>query len=197
LLSDEHQVYLMDEHGQYVRSLVKAKADAIFCDSTRKVAYYAAGEAGDEKNRAIWSVPLAGGTPQKLMPLSHVASMVYSADGTRAAYIVREGDKATATIIDLDRRSVAREIPLADVAPGTLPHFTPDGKVLAFVEQQPQGFALAAQPLDGTPARLITTWFKSPILDFGWSPGGKTLAILWDRSTSDAAVIEDTSKESR
>ncbi len=190
-LNDVDQLLFIDPHGQYVRSLVKTPADSVFCNSVDKIAYYA---EGDEKSRAIWSVPLDGGTPRKLMSLAKAAPMVYSADGRLAAYVVHEGASAIATLIDLDKRSILRELRLPFYASDTLPHFTPDGKSLAYVEQQPQGYALAAEPIDGSAARVLTIWFKTPVLDFSWSPQGKMLAILWDRSTSDAATITDTAK---
>jgi hypothetical protein len=61
------------------------------------------------------------------------------------------------------------------------------------VKEGDQGFALIARPLDSSPTRTISAWFKKPIQDFGWSPSGKSLAILLDRSTSDVAVITDKS----
>ena len=191
-LGDDNQLYLVDPHGQFVRALVKTRADAMFCDSANQMAYYA---DGDEKNRAIWSLPLAGGAPRKIMSLAKAAPMVHSGNGALVAYVIHEGEKATATIVNLNQHAVVRELRLANHAYDTLPHFTPDGKALAYVEQQPQGYALAAQPLDGAPVRVLTLWFKTPVLDFGWSPQRKTLAILWDRSTSDAALIKDTSKK--
>jgi len=107
--------------------------------------------------------------------------------------VLKNEGHTVATVISLEQRKVVRELPLANQAEGTLPHFAPDGKSLAFVEQQEQGFALAVQPLDGSAPRILTTWFKNPITDFGWSPSGKKLAILSERSTSNVALITDTS----
>jgi hypothetical protein len=193
-INEVDQLFFIDAHGQYVKTLVKTRGDAMFCNAENNIAYYAEGKPPD---RFIWSLPLAGGTPHKLMSISPKAPIVYARDGRNAAYVLDDAGKSTATVINLDQRKVTTELPLVDHGPETLPHFTPDGKALAYVEQGKQGFALALQPLDGSPSRLLTTWFKSSILDFGWSPSGKSLAILWDRSTSDAAVITDQSKKPR
>jgi Tol biopolymer transport system component len=108
-----------------------------------------------------------------------------------------DAGSSKATIISIEQRKVVKELSLANHVKGTLPHFTPDGHALAFVEEQKQGFALAVSPLEGSAPRLLTTWFKASILDFGWSPSGKTLAIMWDHSTSDAALITDKSTKPR
>ena len=184
------QIYVMNSHGQFVKTLVKTKGSAMFCDRQSRSVYYFEGES---KEPAIWSVPLAGGTPSKLMSIPEEAVIVYSSDGRFAAYVAGDAGNSTATLLDLDHRKVIRKIPLSKYVVDTLPHFTPEGRGLAYVEQQSQGFALAVQPLDGSAPRQMTTWFKAPIQDFGWSPSGRTLAIAWDRSTSDVALITDKS----
>ncbi len=184
------QLYLMDSQGHFVRTLVKIPGSGMFCGQENKLAYYS---DDDSKDPSIWSVPLAGGPPHKLISIPHVAPIVYSADGKLAAYISENSGRSSATILSLDQSKILREIPIADHVRGTLPHFTAGGKDLAFVEQQKQGFALVLQPINGSAPRILTTWFKNPITDFGWSPSGKYLAIMWDRSTSDVALIKDKS----
>lgn len=188
------QLYLVDSHGQFVRTILKTRGDAVFCDHDNKLAYYS---DADSKDPSIWSVPLAGGASRKLMSIPNVAPIVYSIDGKNAAYVLDDAGSSKATIISIEQRKVVKELSLANHVKGTLPHFTPDGHALAFVEEQKQGFALAVSPLEGSAPRLLTTWFKASILDFGWSPSGKTLAIMWDHSTSDAALITDKSTKPR
>jgi Tol biopolymer transport system component len=188
------QLYLVDANRQFLRTLVKIRGGDMFCNPKNESAYYS---EADSKEPSIWSVPLAGGSPRKLMSIPHAAPIVYSSDGRYAAYILDNGGRSIATILNLDQRKIMREIPLSNHAQGTLPHFTHDGGALAFVEQQKEGFALALQPIDGSAPRILTTWFKDPISEFDWSPSGKTLAIMWDRSTSDVALITDKSTKPR
>jgi Tol biopolymer transport system component len=188
------QIYLVDSHGHFVRTLVKMQGSGLFCSQENKLAYYS---DTDPKDPSIWSVPLAGGAPLKVMSIPHAAAIVYSATGKIAAYLLDNGASSTATIMNLDQRKVVREIPIANHVHETLPHFTPDGSALAFVEQEMQGFALASQPISGSAPHILTTWFKDPIKDFGWSTSGKSLAIMWDRSTSDVALITDKSAKPR
>jgi hypothetical protein len=184
------QLYLVNPQGQMVRTIVKARGSGVYCDQAHQSVYYLAAGSSDS---SIWTVPLAGGTPHKLISIPHAAPIVYSSDGRLAAYVLDNAGHPTATIINLDRRQVLRDLPLASHSHGTLPHFNHDASALVFVQQQSQGFALASQPLDGSAPRILTSWFKNPISDFGWSPSGKNLAILWDRSTSDVALIRDNS----
>jgi DNA-binding winged helix-turn-helix (wHTH) protein/Tol biopolymer transport system component len=189
-----NQIYLVDSHGHFVRTLVKVQGSGMFCSQENKLAYYS---AADPKDPSIWSVSLAGGAPRKVMSIPHAAAIVYSVNGKTAAYVLDNGAGSTATIMNLDQRKVVREFSIANHVHETLPHFTPDGSALAFIEQQKQGFALASQPMSGSEPRILTTWFKDPIKDFGWSPSGKTLVIMWDRSTSDVALITDKSAKPR
>jgi serine/threonine protein kinase len=188
------QLYLVSSRGQMVRTIVKIRGNGVFCDQEHQLVYYADANSGDP---SIWAVPLAGGTPHKLMSIPHVAPIVYSNDGKLAAYVLDKAGSSTATIINLDEHKAVRDLPLTGRAQGTLPHFNHDGSALAFVEQQKQGFALVSQPIDGSAPRLLTSWFKDSISDFEWAPSGKTLAIMWDRSTSDVALITDKSAKDR
>lgn len=188
-LNEESQLYTVDSKGQYIASIVKARGQGLFC-ADNKLIYYSEVES---KDSSILSVPIEGGTPSKLLAIPQEAPLVYSQDGKKAAYLLNTANGATATVIDLLQRKTAESVLLEQHVPGTLPHFTPDGKALAFVKEGDQGFALIARPLDSSPIRTLSAWFKKPIQDFGWSPSGKSLAILLDRSTSDVAVITDKS----
>ncbi len=184
------QIYLVNSHGLFLRTLVKTLGSGMFCDKENELVYYS---DINSKDSSLWAVPLAGGVPRKLMPVPRDAPIVYSADGKFAAYMVDNGGRTTATIINLDRHRGVRDLPLVNHAQNTLPHFTPDGDALAFVEQQKEGFALALQPIDGSEPRILTSRFKDPISDFGWSPSGKTLAVMWEHATSDVLLVKDKS----
>jgi eukaryotic-like serine/threonine-protein kinase len=188
------QLYLVDSRGQMVRTIVKTRGNGMFCDQKHQLVNYLDASSGDP---SIWAVPLAGGIPHKLMSIPRVAPMVYSNDGKLAAYVSDSSGRSTATIINLDERKSVRDLPLTGHVEGTLPHFNHDGDALAYVEQQKQGFALVSQPINGLAPRILTNWFKDPISDFGWAPSGKTLAIMWDRSTSDVALITDKATKPR
>ena len=185
------QLYLIDTNGQFVKTLLKTWANSMFCSQGDGLVYYVDRSVNDP---AIWSMRLAGDTTHKVMPLSHFAPVVYSSDGKQAAYVSEQGGRATAVIIDLNQHKIAGELPLPGFVHGSLPHFTPDRRSLAFVRQEKDVFTLALAPLDGSTPRSFPKSFDKSILDFGWSPSGKRLAILWDASTSDGAVLTDDTK---
>jgi len=184
------QLFMVDSHGRFIKTLIKtAGAGDTFCSQKNESVYYAILDSPDP---AIWSLSLAGGTPHKLMPISHIAPIAYSADGELAVYLASDaGDSAR--IVNLDQHEVVRDLPLTNHAQGTLLRFSPDKKSVIYVEQQKQGYALVLQPLDGSAPHRLTDWFRNPVTDFNWSPSGKTLAILWEHSTSDVALITDKS----
>jgi DNA-binding winged helix-turn-helix (wHTH) protein/Tol biopolymer transport system component len=185
------QLYLIDTNGQFVKTLLKTWANSMFCSQGAGLVYYVDRSVNDP---AIWSMRLADETTQKVMPLSHFVPVVYSSDGKQAAYVSEQGDRATAVIIDLNQHKIAGQVPLPGFVHGSLPHFTPDRRSVAFVKQEKNVFTLALAPLDGSTPRPFPKSFDKAILDFGWSPSGKRLAILWDASTSDGAVLTDDTK---
>jgi Tol biopolymer transport system component len=123
--------------------------------------------------------------------------VVYSKDGKYAAYLAGDADSYKARLVDIAQRRVVKELFLSNHVKQTLPHFTPDGKALAFVAHENDGFVLAFRPLDGGKIYFAPTSSKAPIADFGWSPGGRSLAILSDHSTSDVAILIDSTASSR
>jgi serine/threonine protein kinase/Tol biopolymer transport system component len=190
-LNGENQLYRVDSRGHFLRTLVKTKHHGgnAFCDQENQLAYY--GEDGSSEPSILSA--LTAGAPNKAISMPQGAPVVYAADGKLAAYVLNDAGRSTGTIVNLEQRKVARELPLVDHVQGTLPHFTADAKALGFVEQSKEGFAISLQPLDASTSRQLTSWFKDPITDFGWSPSGKLLAIMWDKSTSDVALITDKS----
>lgn len=184
-VNNEFWLLLTDSHGQYLRTLIKVQAGGMFCQQDKDRVYYSPANSAEA---SIWSVPLSGGEAKKLLPLPRPSPVVYSSDGRFAAYLVESAGRSTAGVVDLNERKVEREFTLGNHAQGTLPHFTPDGHALAFVEEEKGGFSLVIQPLDGSKPHSVTGRFKDPILDCGWSPSGKLLAIYLDESTSDDNV---------
>jgi len=77
-------------------------------------------------------------------------------------------------------------------------HFTPDGKSLAFVVEEDGVDDIWIQPIDGSKGRKLTNFHNSQtILDFRWSPNGKSLGLLRFNSVSDVVLLRNTSNTSR
>lgn len=73
-------------------------------------------------------------------------------------------------------------------------HFTPDGKAVAFARVEKGVGNIWVLPLDGSPAKQITSFDSEIIIDFGWSPDGKRLAVLRFSSTDDIILLRDAGK---
>ena len=67
--------------------------------------------------------------------------------------------------------------------------FTPDGTALAYVIRENGVDNLWLQPLKGDRGQRITDRNSEEVLDFGWSPDGKSLAILSGHSDSDVVLL--------
>jgi Tol biopolymer transport system component len=128
---------------------------------------------------AIWTVPIAGGTPAKL---TDGASGALSPDGASLAIIDNLGALGVCSLPRCaDRRtigSVPLDSPLA---------WTPDGRSVAY----PRDANLWAQPIDGGPARQLTRFADTrPIGYFAWSRDGKRLAISRSTVTNDIVLLK-------
>jgi Tol biopolymer transport system component len=70
--------------------------------------------------------------------------------------------------------------------------FTPDGKSVAYAIGENGVDNLWIQPLDGSPGRKITNFNAEEILEFHWSPDGKTLGILRGHIDSDVVLLQES-----
>jgi Tol biopolymer transport system component len=73
----------------------------------------------------------------------------------------------------------------------TYPHFTPDGKALAYTIHVNGVDNICVQTLNGSPAYPITAFKSEEIFDFHWSPSGDKLGIVRGRTDSNVVLIHD------
>ncbi len=69
------------------------------------------------------------------------------------------------------------------------PRFTPDCRSIAYQVREDRGVAIWAQPLDGSPGRLITSAEPDEIGNFHWSLDGHMLAVSRIHRVRDIALI--------
>lgn len=67
----------------------------------------------------------------------------------------------------------------------------PDGKALVYAITDNGVDNLWVQPLDHSPGRLLTHFTSEQIIDFHWSPDGKTLAVLRQSNAADAVLLRE------
>ncbi len=70
--------------------------------------------------------------------------------------------------------------------------FTADGKAVIYPVTRNGVDNLWLQPLDGSPGRQITNFKSDQIVNFRWSPDGKTLGVLQQRVEGDVVLLRDT-----
>jgi eukaryotic-like serine/threonine-protein kinase len=69
--------------------------------------------------------------------------------------------------------------------------FTPDGKAVAYAISDKGVGNIWVQPLDGSAGRQITNFTADRIVEFRWSPDGKTLAVTRVHDVSDVVLLRE------
>ncbi len=141
---------------------------------------------------SAWAIPIQGGTPHKLLDLPPLASVIYSSSGKIAAYTDQSSGGRIVTVEDLATQKTIRKLELKDYAEDSALHFSRDDKAVIYVQNLGQDLALIYQPINGSPSHIVARLGHERVSDFAWSPSGKELAVLRSISTSDIALISDT-----
>ena len=98
-------------------------------------------------------------------------------------------------VIKLSELSSKRLLPPLGVEDSTSntypPRFSLDDKGLVYQVIRDGGHTLIYQPLDGGASRTILTPVSESLPDFAWSPSGKELAVIRQKSSSDVVLIRD------
>jgi eukaryotic-like serine/threonine-protein kinase len=69
--------------------------------------------------------------------------------------------------------------------------FSPDGKAIAYATDDKGVGNIWLQPLDGSPGRALTNFGSDQIVEFRWSPDGKSLAVTRAHSMSDVVLLRE------
>ena len=143
---------------------------------------------------SLWAVPLAGGTPEQLLPTNNTFSYTVSSDGRLAGY----GTLASGTTkdefrsVDLASHQIISVLPV-NVSDSCFAafHYSPDSRAVAYSILQNGGRTILYQPLDGSAPHTLTDPVPERITYLKWSPSGKQLAITRQSSNSDVVLITD------
>jgi serine/threonine protein kinase len=166
-------------------------ASAPVCSRDNQLVHYAISK---EDGASAWETPLQGGTPHKLFDLPPAASVIYSSNGKLAAYTDPSKRARIITVEDLAAHKILHKIELKDYVEGSALHFSRDDKAIAYIENLGNELAVIYQPIDGSPSHVMARVGHELIGDFAWSPSGKELAVLRRLSSSDIALISDTTR---
>jgi serine/threonine protein kinase/Tol biopolymer transport system component len=189
----ESRLFRMDGDGGGITQLTTAGiARAPFCTLDSQKVYFTIRDKVNMSMLSLWSLPTAGGTPQKEFDLEASSSPVLTRDTKFAEAISIQHFSYYMDIWDLTTHRVVHQLPL-DVSSlqAANPMFTPDGKALVGGVTTKGGYALRYQPVDGSPAHLMTDPTPETPTALAWSPSGSKLGVLQLRQSSDVVLITD------
>jgi Tol biopolymer transport system component len=199
-------VWRTDMHGTNPVKLTDGKDDrddrGPVCSADGKWVYY-----WDLALQQLWRVPIAGPGKPEMFPGSAVPrtfpagiGLSRSPDGKVLAYVLStmptpEDPYGHYKVALLESSSTPSPPHLIDaderISSGGL-NFTPDGKAVAYPIRENEVDNLWVQPLDSSPGRQITHFDSEQILNFHWSPDGKSLGILRGHTESDVVLLRES-----
>ncbi len=163
-----------------------------FCTLDSQKVYYTIRPKSTEPTLSLWSIPLAGGTPQKEMDAVSFNNLVLTRDTKYALGFNNRNLMYFLQIWDLAKHQMVKELPwnVSNLS-GLFPFFTPDGKgILGSVSSQ-GSYALQYQPVDGSPPHLVTEPTHETQTSVAWSPSASKMGVLQLRRSSDVVLITD------
>jgi Tol biopolymer transport system component/DNA-binding winged helix-turn-helix (wHTH) protein len=161
-------------------------------DSSR--IYYTAWErSGESKAAKLYSIPVFGGTPRKILePINSPIS--FSPDGRRLVFTRHTDDFKTLCLVTADAEDGGdqRVIAVTRKNEFVAPNFSPDGKRVLYTagDNREDGWYwhLAEIPSDGGEARVLNEPRKGRFFGAIWFPDGK--GILLSAQASDSKLIQ-------
>ena len=165
-------------------------------DRTGKVLAFTGGEAGANDQRALYTVPVTGGTATRLTPPSSTEvndEPDYSPTANEIAWTRR-----TATSYDVWTMTVDAQghnpTALTNLTNGAgnsrYPSWSPDGTRLAFASDRSGTWQIWVMSATGTDAVQVTTGSR-PHIEPVWSPDGTMLAFTTGCTTSTCTTQSD------
>ncbi|HEV2422061.1 MAG TPA: protein kinase [Candidatus Acidoferrales bacterium] len=172
--------------------------DSLTCSPDGRILYYF-----DQATGRIMEVSVDGGNPQILpgtdIPKEFVAEDLggISRDGKQMPFFSTSGPGRMD--LDIAALNAGANPPLRRLTPDPRVSgpvgFTPDGKGVVYPITE-NGVANGwVQPLDGSKGRQITHFTSGGIAAGGWSPDGKTLALLRSNTQSDIVLLRDSGQQ--
>lgn len=138
----------------------------------------------DGPYQTVWTVPVQGGVAREVSAQTFTGRPRFSHDGARLLYRVRKELAVCTWPACNDAR------PIHVVVNG--PHnWTPDDRAFAFTSRNSGADNIWVQPLDGGPAKQITSFSDDrAIIEFNWSLDGKQLAVTRAVGLLDVAILK-------
>jgi Tol biopolymer transport system component len=133
----------------------------------------------------IWQVPTNGGQPSQVVD-GDVYRWALAPDGDHIAYSAFD-DRIRAVRTHIYSLSQMNEEKIFEIAPETCMDWSNDGIYFDTVDDGSQN--VWRQPLDGSPAKTVTSFDTQQVFRFAWEPNGKNLACIRHTTTFDAVEL--------
>jgi serine/threonine protein kinase len=175
------------------------------CSADGKWVYY-----WDLALQQLWRAPLDGSGKPEMFPGSAVprtlpagTALSLSPDGKFLTYVLATMPtpedpypQYKVALLESSSKPSPPQLIEADerISSGSV-NFTPDGKAVAYPIRENGVDNLWVQPLDASRGRQITNFDSEQILNFRWSPDGRSLCILRGHTDSDVVLIHESSQE--
>ena len=183
-------VFRADAAGGNLRQLTDSHVNANpVCSADGKWVYFE-----EFTTRQLWRVPLDGGPSQKVTDLPVYRNFDISPDGKAAVFDTQaqSGNVKEKTVeVATATGQVLREIPLEKPFDFYSLHYSRDGKAIIYAVRENGVDNLWSQPLDGSPAKWLTSFKSEHLGDFHWSPDGSKLAVVRGHTDSDIVLLRD------
>jgi eukaryotic-like serine/threonine-protein kinase len=190
----ESRLFRMSGDGSGVTQLTTSGiARAPFCSPDSQRVYFTIRDKVNPTLLSLWSMPMSGGTPVKeIEAQTQAGGAVLSSDTKLAAEVLAHELAYFVEIWDLSTHQIVHRVPLEVTSIlGLSATFSPDGKAIVTLATSQGGNALRYQPIDGSPAHLLTDPTHDGLTSFAYSPSGSRLAVLQLRRSSDVVLITD------
>jgi serine/threonine protein kinase len=198
-------VWRSNADGTNPVKLTDGKDDrAPVCSADGKWAYF-----WDLSLQQLWRVPTDGTGKPEMFPGSTVprtfptgTGLSPSPDGKALAYVLATMPtpedpypQYKVALLEVSTTPSPPHLIEADerISSGGL-NFTPDGKAVVYPIRENGVDNLWMQPLDGSRSRQITSFDSEQILNFRWSPDGRSLCVLRSHTDSDVVLIRESSQ---
>jgi serine/threonine protein kinase/Tol biopolymer transport system component len=189
----ETRIFRMEADGSGITQLTTTGiARAPFCTLDSQKVYFSIRPKTNVPTVSLWSMPLAGGTPQKEIDVTSFNGLVLTRDTKSALGFTNANLLYFLQVWDLSTHQMVKQLPWnVSNLQGMFPTFSPDGKAVVGTVFTHGSFALQYQPIDGSPTHLMTDPTHDAQTSVAWSPSLSKLGVLQLRRSSDVVLITD------
>ena len=144
---------------------------------------------------ALWKVSIDGGEPERLSTAFAIRPVV-SPDGKLIACFNKDETDGSFKVALLPfsggEPTLVKGLERPDLF---MVRWSPDGRALTYIATRQGVSNVWSKPIDGGPARQLTSFTSDRIFRFAWSRDGKFLACERGMIINDAVLISDDKSE--